>query len=152
MNLELNPIDCKKLIGYLPEGAPLYGDMTPKNMLKFISSIRGMNNKEFNIAFDSVVHKTQIADVINQPIETLSKGYKRRVGLAQALIHNPEILVFDEATSNLDLETESKILEILLKFKKKKTIVFITHREYSLNICDRVFRIENNAIKEIKKN
>ena len=75
----------------MPEGAPLYGDMTPLNMLKFVAFIRGMNSKEFKKALDSVVVKTEITDVINQPIDTLSKGYKRRVGLAQALIHDPEI-------------------------------------------------------------
>ena len=102
MNVEINPIECKKLIGYLPEGAPLYGDMTPLNMLKFVSFTRGMNSHEFNKALDIVVVKTEITDVINQPIDTLSKGYKRRVGLAQALIHDPEILILDEPTDGLD--------------------------------------------------
>ena len=80
MNVETNSIECKKLIGYLPEGAPLYGDMTPINMLKFVAYIRGMDSQEFKTALDIVVIKTEITDVINQPIDTLSKGYKRRVG------------------------------------------------------------------------
>ena len=148
MNLELNPIDCKKLIGYLPEGAPLYGDMTPKNMLKFISSIRGMNNKEFNIAFDSVVHKTQIADVINQPIETLSKGYKRRVGLAQALIHNPEILILDEPTAGVDIELRHMLWDFLKKINQEgKTILLTTHYiEEAEHLCDRIAIIDNGNI------
>ena len=80
MNVETNQIECKKLIGYLPEGAPLYGDMTPINMLKFVAYIRGMRSQEFKKALDNFVVQTEITDVINQPIDTLSKVYKRRVG------------------------------------------------------------------------
>ncbi len=152
MNLELNPIDCKKLIGYLPEGAPLYGDMTPKNMLKFISSIRGMNNKEFNIAFDSVVHKTQIADVINQPIETLSKGYKRRVGLAQALIHNPEILVLDEPTDGLDPNQKHHVRKLINEMGKTKAIIISTHILEEVNaVCTRATIIAKGRLLIDKK-
>ena len=71
MNVETDSIECKKLIGYLPEGAPLYGDMTPKNMLKFVANTRGMNLHEFKVAFDNVVVQTEITDVINQPIDTI---------------------------------------------------------------------------------
>ena len=152
MNLELNPIDCKKLIGYLPEGAPLYGDMTPKNMLKFISSIRGMNNKEFNIAFDSVVHKTQIADVINQPIETLSKGYKRRVGLAQALIHNPEILILDEPTDGLDPNQKHHVRKLINEMGKTKAIIISTHILEEVNaVCTRATIIAKGRLLIDKK-
>ena len=152
MNLELNPIDCKKLIGYLPEGAPLYGDMTPKNMLKFISSIRGMNNKEFNIAFHSVVHKTQIADVINQPIETLSKGYKRRVGLAQALIHNPEILVLDEPTDGLDPNQKHHVRKLINEMGKTKAIIISTHILEEVNaVCTRATIIAKGRLLIDKK-
>ena len=77
----------------------------------------------------------------------LSGGQLQRIGIARALYNNPSLLVLDEATSNLDQDTESKILEILLKLKMKKTIIFITHRQSSLSICDRVFKIENNEIK-----
>ena len=76
--------------------------MTPINMLKFVAYIRGMDSQEFKTALDIVVIKTEITDVINQPIDTLSKGYKRRVGLAQALIHDPKILILDEPTDWLD--------------------------------------------------
>ena len=127
MDVETNSIDCKKLIGYLPEGAPLYGDMTPLNMLKFVSFIRGMNSKEFKKALDSVVVKTEITDVINQPIDTLSKGYKRRVGLAQALIHDPEILILDEPTDGLDPNQKHHVRNLINEMGKEKAIIISTH-------------------------
>ena len=127
MDVETNPIDCKKLIGYLPEGAPLYGDMTPLNMLKFVAFIRGMNSKEFKKALDSVVVKTEITDVINQPIDTLSKGYKRRVGLAQALIHDPEILILDEPTDGLDPNHKHHVRNLINEMGKEKAIIISTH-------------------------
>ena len=127
MNVENNPIECKKLIGYLPEGAPLYGDMTPKNMLKFVACTRGMNSQEFKHAFDSVVIKTEITEVVNQPIDTLSKGYKRRVGLAQALIHNPEILILDEPTDGLDPNQKHHVRNLINEMGKEKAIIISTH-------------------------
>ena len=127
MDVETNSIDCKKLIGYLPEGAPLYGDMTPLNMLKFVAFIRGMNSKEFKKALDSVVVKTEITDVINQPIDTLSKGYKRRVGLAQALIHDPEILILDEPTDGLDPNQKRHVRNLINEMGKEKAIIISTH-------------------------
>ena len=127
MDVETNPIKCKKLMGYLPEGAPLYGDMTPLNMLKFVAFIRGMNSKEFKKALDSVVVKTEITDVINQPIDTLSKGYKRRVGLAQALIHDPEILILDEPTDGLDPNQKHHVRNLINEMGKEKAIIISTH-------------------------
>jgi len=127
MNVETNPIECKKLIGYLPEGAPLYGDMTPINMLKFVAYIRGMDSQEFKTALDIVVIKTEITDVINQPIDTLSKGYKRRVGLAQALIHDPEILILDEPTDGLDPNQKHHVRNLINEMGKKKAIIISTH-------------------------
>ena len=127
MNVETNPIECKKLIGYLPEGAPLYGDMTPLNMLKFVSYTRGMSSQEFKKALDIVVVKTQITDVINQPIDTLSKGFKRRVGLAQALIHDPEILILDEPTDGLDPNQKHHVRNLINEMGKEKAIIISTH-------------------------
>ena len=127
MNVEINPIECKKLIGYLPEGAPLYGDMTPLNMLKFVSFTRGMTLHEFKKALDIVVVKTEITDVINQPIDTLSKGYKRRVGLAQALIHDPEILILDEPTDGLDPNQKHQVRNLINEMGRKKAIIISTH-------------------------
>ena len=127
MNVETNQIECKKLIGYLPEGAPLYGDMTPLNMLKFVAYIRGMSSQEFKKALDNVVVQTEITDVINQPIDTLSKGYKRRVGLAQALIHDPKILILDEPTDGLDPNQKHHVRNLINEMGKEKAIIISTH-------------------------
>ena len=139
MDVDVNPIECKKLIGYLPEGAPLYGDMTPLNMLKFVAYTRGMSYQEFKKALDSVVTKTEITDVINQPIDTLSKGYKRRVGLAQALIHDPEILILDEPTDGLDPNQKHHVRNLINEMGKKKAIIISTHILEEVDaVCSRV--------------
>ena len=80
----------------------------------------------------------------------ISGGEKQRIGIARALYSDPDILLFDEATSSLDLDTEKKVLETLTKLKKNKTIIFVTHRTSSLSYCDKVFKIQNHEIKEIK--
>ena len=96
------PVEVKKRIGYLPEGAPTYGDMTPHGFLKFIAEIRGFDGVERNKRIDEVVEKVILGEVMSQPIETLSKGFKRRVGLAQAMLHDPDVLILDEPTDGLD--------------------------------------------------
>ena len=158
MDVEVNPIECKKLIGYLPEGAPLYGDMTPLNMLKFVAKTRGINEKEFKNALDSVVVKTQIMDVINQPIDTLSKGYKRRVGLAQALIHDPEILILDEPTDGLDPNQKHHVRNLINEMGKKKAIIISTHILEEVDaVCSRACiiakgkKLVDRKPKELKK-
>ena len=158
MNVETNPIECKKLIGYLPEGAPLYGDMTPINMLKFVAYIRGMDSHEFKTALDIVVIKTEITDVINQPIDTLSKGYKRRVGLAQALIHDPEILILDEPTDGLDPNQKHHVRNLINEMGKKKAIIISTHILEEVDaVCSRACiiakgkKIIDSNPKELKK-
>ena len=158
MNVETNPIECKKLIGYLPEGAPLYGDMTPINMLKFVAYIRGMDLQEFKTALDIVVIKTEITDVINQPIDTLSKGYKRRVGLAQALIHDPEILILDEPTDGLDPNQKHHVRNLINEMGKKKAIIISTHILEEVDaVCSRACiiakgkKIIDSNPKELKK-
>ena len=100
-DVEEKPIETKKRIGYLPEGAPLYGDMTAESFLNFIAEIRGFRGKEKKKRVARAVELVEIGDVLLQPIETLSKGYKRRVGLAQAILHDPEILILDEPTDGL---------------------------------------------------
>ena len=158
MNVETNSIECKKLIGYLPEGAPLYGDMTPINMLKFVAYIRGMDSQEFKTALDIVVIKTEITDVINQPIDTLSKGYKRRVGLAQALIHDPEILILDEPTDGLDPNQKHHVRNLINEMGKKKAIIISTHILEEVDaVCSRACiiakgkKIIDSTPKELKK-
>ncbi|MEX2312054.1 MAG: ABC transporter ATP-binding protein, partial [Rhodospirillales bacterium] len=97
-----DPVGVKRRIGYLPEGAPCYGDMTPRSFLNFIADVRGLSGKERADAIAQVIERVEIGDVMEQPIETLSKGFKRRVGLAQAIVHNPPVLILDEPTDGLD--------------------------------------------------
>ena len=90
-----HPVAAKKSIGYLPEGAPLYGDMTPRLFLEFAGTIRGFKGVELQRRIEGVVHQVNLDTVLDQPIDTLSKGFKRRVGIAQAILHDPDILILD---------------------------------------------------------
>lgn len=122
-----DPIAAQKTIGYLPEGAPLYGDMTPRSFLKFIAEVRGIPKSERKSRIDDVVSKVHIEGVMGQRIETLSKGFKRRVGLAQAILHDPEVLILDEPTDGLDPNQKHDVRQLILEMAKDKCIVLSTH-------------------------
>jgi ABC-2 type transport system ATP-binding protein len=121
------PLEAKKRIGYLPEGAPLYGDMTASAFLNFIAEVRGFRGDEKRRRVDEAVAKLEIADVLHQPIETLSKGYKRRVGLAQAILHDPEVLILDEPTDGLDPNQKHQVRKLIRDMAEDKAIVISTH-------------------------
>src|SRR6185295_5315004 len=97
-DVESDVIAAQAAIGYLPEGAPAYGDMTARKFLNFIAEIRGLRGTESRSRVLEVIAKTELDSVLDQPIETLSKGFKRRVGLAQAILHDPPVLIMDEPT------------------------------------------------------
>ena len=142
-----NPIQVKKSIGYLPENAPLYGEMTVAAFLKFICEVRGMEKALHKRAIDRVIDLTNIKEVLYQPIETLSKGFKRRVGLAQALIHDPEILVLDEPTDGLDPNQKHEVRQLINKMSKDKCIVLSTHiLEEVDEVCNRVIIIAHGKV------
>ncbi len=122
-----NPVGVKQRIGYLPEGAPCYGDMTPRGFLNFIADIRGLSGKERDAAIDQVIERVEIADVMEQPIETLSKGFKRRVGLAQAIVHNPPVLILDEPTDGLDPNQKHQVRTLIQQMAADKAVVISTH-------------------------
>jgi ABC-2 type transport system ATP-binding protein len=122
-----DPISVKQKIGYVPEGAPLYDDMTPKQFLTFIAGIRGIVGAEVNKRIDEVVEKVQLRDMLNRPIETLSKGYKRRVALAQAMLHDPEVLILDEPTDGLDPNQKDQVRNLINEMAQDKAIVISTH-------------------------
>jgi len=126
-DVEERPLETKKRIGYLPEGAPLYGDMTGEAFLNFIAEIRGFRGKEKAKRVARAVDLVEIADVLMQPIETLSKGYKRRVGLAQAILHDPEVLILDEPTDGLDPNQKHHVRRLISGMAKDKAIVISTH-------------------------
>ena len=124
-----NPIPAKRLIGYLPENAPAYPDMTVKGFLSFTAEIRGLRGSERNKAIDRVVELCFLESVIHQSVDTLSKGYRHRTCFAQSIIHDPDIIVFDEPTTGLDVMTSRAIIELIRNSKEeKKTIIFSSHR------------------------
>ena len=122
-----DPIVAKRHIGYLPEGAPAYPDMSPRSFLRFIAEIRGFAGDEARRRIELAVARTALASVMEQPIETLSKGFKRRVGLAQALLHDPPVLVLDEPTDGLDPNQKHEVRTLIAQMAPEKAIVISTH-------------------------
>lgn len=122
-----DPISVKASIGYLPEGAPAYADMTPESFLKFIADVRGLRGSEKKRAVASAAERARITHVMFQPIETLSKGYKRRVGLAQAILHNPPVLIMDEPTDGLDPNQKFEVRTLINEMAEDKAIIISTH-------------------------
>jgi len=122
-----NPIEVKRRIGYLPEGAPSYGEMTVAGFLEFIAEVRGIPRHERAARIRDVIDKIHLESVIEQAIETLSKGYKRRVGMAQAIIHDPEILIMDEPTDGLDPNQKHEVRQLIREMATEKAIIISTH-------------------------
>ena len=120
-------IAAKRRIGYLPEGAPAYPDMTAAGFLDFIAKIRGFAGAEAKRRIDLAIDRTELARVLDQPIETLSKGFKRRVGLAQALLHDPEVLILDEPTDGLDPNQKHEVRRLIAALAPEKAIIISTH-------------------------
>lgn len=121
------PVAVKRRIGYLPEGAPAYPDMTPDSFLRFIAGIRGFSGDDAAKRMGLAVARTQLGEVMHQPIDTLSKGFKRRVGLAQALLHDPEVLILDEPTDGLDPNQKHEMRGLISGMAKDKAIIISTH-------------------------
>jgi len=127
VDMAVAPLSAKRRMGYLPEGAPLYADMTPAGFLDFIAGVRGFTGAEKRRRVDETVEKIQLAPVLQQPIETLSKGFKRRVGLAQAILHDPEVLVLDEPTDGLDPNQKHEVRNLIRAMAPRKAIILSTH-------------------------
>jgi len=111
--IDEEPLAAKRAIGYLPEGAPAYGEMTPRTFFEFIGRVRGMERRHLEARIREVVARIHLETVIDRPIETLSKGFKRRVGLAQAILHDPRILILDEPTDGLDPNQKNEVRAII---------------------------------------
>lgn len=141
------PIAAKRHLGYLPEGAPLYPDMTPRGFLNFIASIRGIAGAEKQRRVDEAVARTQLESVLAQPIETLSKGFKRRVGLAQALLHDPDVLILGEPTDGLDPNQKHEVRKLIREIAPTKAIVISTHiLEEVEAVCSRAVVIAEGRV------
>jgi len=125
--IEDNSLEIKKLMGYLPESAPLYHEMLVYDYLTYIANIRELDTDQKNKRINELVDLCGIREVMHRPIGELSKGYNQRVGLAHAMMNDPEILVLDEPTSGLDPNQRIEIREIIRRISKKKTIILSTH-------------------------
>ena len=145
-DIQKAPIAAKRCIGYLPEGAPLYPDMTPHSFLGFTASIRGLTGAERASAIGRAMALTELEQVANQPIDTLSKGFKRRVGLAQALVHDPEVLVLDEPTDGLDPNQKFQVRQIIQEMAAEKTIISTHILEEVDAVCSRALIIAQGRI------
>ncbi len=147
VDLDLDPLSAQKQMGYLPEGAPSYGDMTVLSFLKFIGGVRGFSGDELSERIDNVVVKVSLKDVLNQRIETLSKGFKRRVGIAQAIIHDPQILILDEPTDGLDPNQKHQVRELIRTLAKDKIVIISTHiLEEVSAVCSRALILSSGSV------
>ncbi len=136
--------DSRQFIGYVPEGSPLYNEMTVIDFLGFICDIRAVDKQR---QLTKVIKLLSLKDVLLQKIETLSKGFKRRVGLAQALIHDPEILILDEPTDGLDPNQKHEVRNLIKKLGREKAIIISTHiLEEVKAICNRTMIISNGKL------
>ncbi|MCB0324936.1 MAG: ATP-binding cassette domain-containing protein [Bdellovibrionales bacterium] len=139
--------EVRKVLGYLPENAPLYGEMEVGEFLRFVAEVRELPLNERNAAVDRVIAMTSLGAVVRQRIETLSKGYKRRVGLAQALVHDPAILILDEPTDGLDPNQKHEVRELINSMAKEKCIILSTHILEEVDaVCTRAVIISKGKV------
>ena len=141
-----DPLAAKANLGYLPEGAPLYPDMTVRSFLDFVADVRGLGGKKKE-RLAEVVERVQLESVLRAPVETLSKGYKRRVGLAQAILHDPPVLVLDEPTDGLDPNQKHEVRSLIRSMAQGKAIVLSTHiLEEVEAVCTRTIVINQGKL------
>ena len=144
-NVQEDSREIRKIIGYLPENNPLYSEMTVFDYLKFIAEIREITN--FKSRLREVIERCGLHGVVEKPINTLSKGYKQRVGIAQAIIHDPKILILDEPTSGLDPNQIAEIRELIKELGKEKTLIISSHILQEVQaVCDRIVIIHKGKI------
>ncbi len=142
-----DPIAAQAEMGYLPEGAPAYGDMTPRDYLDFIAAVRGLRGDHKRRMIAQAVARTQLDQVLLQPIETLSKGFKRRVGIAQAILHDPPVLIMDEPTDGLDPNQKFAVRRLITSMAKDKAIIISTHILEEVDaVCTRAIIIDRGRI------
>jgi len=142
-----SPIEAKRLIGYLPENAAAYPDMTVQGFLSFAAELRGLTGKNKKQAVARVVERCFLESVLRQSIDTLSKGYRHRTCLAQALIHDPQVLIMDEPTDGLDPNQKHEVRNLIRELGKSKAIVFSTHILEEVDAaCTRAIIIDRGRI------
>ncbi|MEE2686399.1 MAG: ATP-binding cassette domain-containing protein [Planctomycetota bacterium] len=136
-----------QLLGYLPENGPLYPDMTPSSLLKFFGEARGMNREEIGKRMDEVINLCALTSVLHKPIGKLSRGYRQRVGMAQALLHEPQVLIMDEPTAGLDPNQINGVRETMQRLGKNRTILLSTHILQEVEaVANRVIMINEGSL------
>ena len=136
------------VLGYLPENGPLYPDMTARSLLTFFGQARGMDARRLRMRMDEVIQLCHLSSVIGKPISKLSKGFRQRVGMAQALLHEPEVLILDEPTAGLDPNQIREVRDLIRRLGESKTILLSTHILQEVHaMCNRVIFINEGRLK-----
>ena len=143
-----DPIGAKACLGYLPENAPSYRAMTVSDFLSFVANIRGYHGKAARERVEAVIEKARLTNVVRQTIDTLSKGYRQRTCFAQAILHDPKVLIMDEPTDGLDPNQKFVVREMIKNMAKEKAIIISTHILEEVDaVCTRAIIIANGEIK-----
>ena len=146
-DIETDTLAAKRSIGYLPEGAPLYGEMTVKSFLEFVADLRALTGSTRASRLEYCIGRLQLASVLEQTIETLSKGFRRRVGLAQALLPDPPVLILDEPTDGLDPNQKHEVRSLINEMSRGKIIIISTHLLEEVNaVCTRAIIVARGRI------
>jgi len=146
-DIETDTLAAKRAIGYLPEGAPLYGEMTVRSFLEFIADLRALTGSTRATRLDYAIGRLQLTSVLEQTIETLSKGFRRRVGLAQALLQDPPVLILDEPTDGLDPNQKHEVRGLINEMSRGKIIIISTHLLEEVDaVCTRAIIIARGRI------
>jgi ABC-2 type transport system ATP-binding protein len=146
-DIAAEPSAAKERLGYLPEGAPSYGEMRVRRFLEFIADLRRLEGSRRRARLDYVIARLQLASVLEQSIETLSKGFRRRVGLAQAIVHDPPVLILDEPTDGLDPNQKFEVRALINEMARDKIIVISTHILEEVDaVCNRAIIIARGRI------
>ena len=147
LDVSANRIDMAKNLGYLPEDGPLYEDMTPLELLRFFAEVRGLDSATAEKRIHTVTDLCAILEVLEKPIDKLSRGYRQRVGLAQALLHDPDVLIMDEPTAGLDPNQIREFRSNIRKLGKSKTVLLSTHILQEVEaVADRVLLVHNGQL------
>jgi len=149
MGFDINKqsLNARKIIGYLPEGAPAYAEMTVRGYLAFVAAIRGLKGEQKKTAVLAAIDKLELHTVMTQSIETLSKGFQRRVGLAQAILHDPQVLILDEPTDGLDPNQKHQVRELIRNLSEDKIVIVSTHLLEEVSaVCTRALILSSGRI------
>ena len=146
-DVEQQPLEAKRVLGYLPEGAPSYGEMTVREFIDFIADVRGLTGERRFQRIDDAIGRLHLERVLEQPIDTLSKGFRRRVGLAGSILHDPKVLILDEPTDGLDPNQKQEVRTLINSMARDKTIIISTHLLEEVHaVCRRAIIIAGGRI------